>query len=620
MAGGIAPVVLRVSADSAGLTAGMNSASRIMDNWATKTMAQSEKMRKKMDPSHNTKMAAGIMAGIGGAAGDIGDALKKAMGDPGHFLAENVIGGFGRILAMVPNVGPVIAAPFALLGGAMSFVMDQYEKGSEALLGLSKASERAGMSMNDMKVLMIAAGPAGAGTMDKSIMKLNQVILEAGRGSDEAKAKLAAFNVTAKDIGSKSTLDILKQIGGEFSKAGNSAVKMGALRNLAGKGAFELAPILSSPDKITRAQGTVEKYGLGGDTQTLAMVRSVKEAQKTMGYFSEGVTNGIMTGVAPILLTITEEMGQFGGVSKNVSAWVIDGFEFVAMSAAAVYTGFANLGLLGKTLWLGMRIGAEYVAVAIMEFGVGTLGVFDAIVKKIADVILWLMKIPGGGKLKGLLKGAGLDLEGMSKDGLGLSSGGIARHLKAGADEGRKMIAGDKQSLLNAWLAPTAMDKVKGFFEKVQANAVKQGTNVGDPLAEAMMKWKPRIMELQKELDGPLGAFRKDVMEITEIWATGLLSPIPEFQQQVMGMNFQKLASGMQMPEKRFAGAAAANSVEAYSAIVEHQYGDKQMSVQERMAAILQEQSARQLDQIRIGTELNALIAKDPTILRGLGA
>ena len=70
--------------------------------------------------------------------------------------------------------------------------------------------------------------------------------------------------------------------------------------------------------------------------------------------------------------------------------------------------------------------------------------------------------------------------------------------------------------------------------------------------------------------------------------------------------------------EKRFAGAAEAGTQEAYSAIVQHQFGDASKAVQERIRDILEEQKAIQKDQVEVGQQILDYLEKNPVELRGI--
>jgi hypothetical protein len=73
------------------------------------------------------------------------------------------------------------------------------------------------------------------------------------------------------------------------------------------------------------------------------------------------------------------------------------------------------------------------------------------------------------------------------------------------------------------------------------------------------------------------------------------------------------LMSGLS--EKKFAGAAEKDSVEAYSAIVQHQYGDQNKSLEERLREAVAEQTAILKDQARIGQETLDYFMRNPVVV-----
>jgi hypothetical protein len=619
----IGPLTLKIMANAEGMSATLGRASVSINAWAINAARTFAKVTKSLSVGVPGGMAKGGMASsIVGGLGNVKAGIEKAMGDPGRFLAENVVGGLGAAVGRIPKVGALLALPIELAGGAMSYALDQFDKGSESLKMLGAASARTGIGMNDLKAIMIAAGPASE-MAEKAIFKLQQHVMNAARGSESAKAAFFQLGISTDGIAKVKTIDLLKQISDRFAALPAGAAKSAAAFDLFGKNGLAMMPMLAEGStKITKSQGLVAQFGLGGDENGLAMVKKVAEAKKTMALFSEGMTNGITLGVAPILLTISEYMGKFGLTTNNVKGWVLDAFDVIGTGIAYTWDILKTGWDIGRSLWPGFKLGCQVAAVAILEFGASALESLAKVGQKVAEVVMMLAKIDPVTNLsmKGM-KALGIDIEGMAKGGAAAAMGGnMAAGLREAAERGRGMIKTTKDDLLKIWGNPneSAVNGFKGFMDRVRQIAAQTGGAAGNSLSEALAMWGPKIQEMQKQFDGPLGVFKEKVGEINAIWQTGLLQFNPGFRLQAVGAEFQKLAAGMNLPQKKFAGAAMKDSTEAYSAIVNHQFGDQNMSVQERMRQILEEQSARQLDQIRIGQEMLDAMKKDPTILKGL--
>lgn len=557
------------------------------------------------------KVAGNVKRWSGAVASDVG----KALSDPLGFVGDKV--------RSIPKVGQFLALPIDGIQAAAKV----YTEGADRIKELGAASARTGIPMGDLKALMIAAGPASE-MMDKAMFKLQQHVMDAARGSEKAKTAFQQLGIGTENIANVKTIDLMKQLADKFAALPGGAARASAAFAMFGKSGLAMLPMLAAgSERIARSQKMAEAFGLGASPQDLENIKRAGEGMKSLALFAEGVKNQITIGIAPVLAALAERMGRLGAGAKGWAAYVTSGIETVAVGMAYVYDVWDAGVLLGKTLWLGFKIGCGVAAVAILDFGAFAMESLGKVAQGLAKIVLIMAKIDPAQNLalKGL-KAAGLDVEKMASDGAFAAAGGkTAKFLRDAAERGRGMLGEDQAKLLDAWATPndSAVGKVRAFFERVRQLAADTGRSIGDAQAAAMIQWFPKADEIRRQLEGPLGVFREKMDELGQMWRSGVTAGFgiagDRFAQMAGGAELRKLLQSAQVPEKRFAGAALRDSTDAYSAIVQHQFGDGNKSLQERLLDVAQQQRLSQEDQVNLFREYLDIVKANPDILpRGL--
>lgn len=618
----IGPLTLKVVADASKMNAGLDQARAMLNTAGTKMAGDATKTGKAI----GARLADGVKGGLGGLlAGGQGVAtmLEQALGDPGRFAAS-LTSKLAAGVSQIPIAGPLLALPLEGVSGALTFVLDQYAKGSATILDFGKAADRAGTDLGEFQVIAKALG-GDVGNATAALVKWKASLVAAqgaGLGADNVFRRLG---LDARDLAGKSEVEQLEAFGAKLRGLGSGTLASAAARQALGRKAGELLPILlKDPEdfgSLARTRRMLDTFGASIGEGAYANVKRAAEAAKEIGYFKEGLTNQLTIGIAPILAelgNVIPRLSELGITFKGLSGGVVEAFATAGMAVARFIDLFRSEGLWGviKASWEKLKAWA-------ME---GAAAIGDAIGQGL---------VPGikGGMIQAI------GISGMSKLGMispslfgFLTSGTTAADVAKAAETQRKAAEAGSNAgggiwgmLKGAWFGTgqatgEAESAFGQFVDRVRERFASLGNTAkqNDPFAS----WYESMQRLKDSLESPLEKIALKAQDLQKLldfrppelpawpaafgpapWA-GAGGMLPETLFPGLGARagfdlFSQLKSAYGSDPRQLVGAMEQNTKEAYSEIAKYQAG--QQSIEEQIQQLLEEANRRQIEQLDVG-------------------
>jgi len=230
-----------------------------------------------------------------------------------------------------------------IVGAALVGLTRSAISASDAISDLSKATELSVSRIIELQAALQAAGGEGANA-SKFITEFYKSIDEAASGSDKTQEALGKLGVSLKDIGSKSTADLLDQTVKGFENITDPAQRTAIAIQLFGKSMAGVSPGELAA-KMDELRGKFEQQ-----------TNAVNQAAQLNDNFAEAMNN-----VRLAFLTITAPLVEFvNNISKSKAEMetlitLLKGLA-VVIAAAFAFTGF---GLIVRAIGtIGRGVGA----------------------------------------------------------------------------------------------------------------------------------------------------------------------------------------------------------------------------------------------------------------------
>lgn len=226
---------------------------------------------------------------------------------------------------------------------------------------LDELSARTGVSTQSLTELGLAMKLAGVETADfeTALRKSNSTIADAGRGSKEANAALAAVGLTFEDLAGLDPEGQFLAIGKAIDRLGNSTAKSAAAQDLFGRSAAKMFPLFQQGAKgIDDARAASTALGLTFTDSEIQQAVRLADAFDVLGSVTRRTFDAIGSAVAPIVSEVTESITNLvAGVNRWIQAnpgavqsALQIGAAIAGVGAAVTAGGVAILGLAGAIL------------------------------------------------------------------------------------------------------------------------------------------------------------------------------------------------------------------------------------------------------------------------------
>jgi len=230
-----------------------------------------------------------------------------------------------------------------IVGAALVGLTRSAISASDAISDLSKATELSVSRIIELQAALQAAGGEGANA-SKFITEFYKSIDEAASGSDKTQEALAKLGVSLRDIGSKSTADLLDQTVKGFENITDPAQRTAIAIQLFGKSMAGVSPG-DLAAKMDELRGKFEQQ-----------TNAVNEAAQLNDNFAEAMNN-----VRLAFLTITAPLVEFvNNISKSKAEMetMITLLKNLAIVIAAAFA-FTGFGLVVRAIGtIGRGVGS----------------------------------------------------------------------------------------------------------------------------------------------------------------------------------------------------------------------------------------------------------------------
>jgi len=281
--------------------------------------------------------------------------------------------------AKLAGLGVTLALPF--LGAAKLFA----DMGSDML----DMSQRTGVAVEALSELRYAAEQSGSGAEDleKGLRTMSRNIIEAARGSAQARRNLGRLGLTIADLNGLSPDQQFELIADRLSRIQNPANRATIAMEIFGRTGASLLPLLS-----TGAQGIQELrreangLGLTMSTEDAQAAEAFGDALSALWRSLKQVAFMVGAALAPTLQAIAQWLTR---VAANSAAWIDENREVITI-IAAVIAGIVGVGV--ALMVLGPIISAVGAAIGLVTFAISAA----VIAVKLLAVAIGLLLSPIG--------------------------------------------------------------------------------------------------------------------------------------------------------------------------------------------------------------------------------
>lgn len=503
--------------------------------------------------------------------------------------ASAIASALGTVAGAALSAGKAIAVvgSISLAGITASFVA-----GVKNLEAADVQARSLGVSVTELRTAMIVAGPA-ADKMVATIASLQERLYGLKSGFKSSHDDFAAFlslTGTAESRLKGGFTDSLEAVVEGLTKIEDPVVRSAQAFRLLGETAY---PILAQLDAgvggVGSAQSLIKRAGLGIDPGEMAAVRQAGETIRQIQSLISGVFNQGLLAVTPFVNQLSK---VFDPKTLDLS-WVKGAVQDVVKGVVMMTAFFVAATKDTSLFWDAFEVGIKKVEAALLRALASMAKLIDKATgaggqKKVFFIDDWIFGRPNDKQAdeedKKFIKATGGD-----PTHKGFLGGGKA--LDDAAKEAQEK-ADDLQKKLNDKFGKTDAAKAGKKFIKEALDAVDEMNKKlsEGPQAEATAKKYTDMFNTIKEgAKGAIGAWTEGLENLDQITRAGHFAGnqgLAEFQ---AGTLFNNLRSGAGLnAAPQLAGAAEAQTREAYSSAVQYAQLGSRGDVQEQMRQALE--------------------------------
>lgn len=258
---------------------------------------------------------------------------------------------------------------------------------------LDEMATRTGMAVESLSALGYAADLAGvdAGTLEGGIRKMQNAIIDAGKGNEGLQASFAALGTSAEQLAGLSPEQQFAAIADGLAGVDDPARKAALAMDILGKSGAAMLPLMAEGSEgIRQATSEAERLGLvmSGDSAKSAarLSDAMDNLWKTLTRLSQVVGEALAEDVAALATSITS-------VVVTVIRWVQQNAALVA-TVGKVFAAIAGVGAV--LFGLGAAISGAAAICGGLATAIGVVGtVLGAIISPIGLAVAAIAGIGG---------------------------------------------------------------------------------------------------------------------------------------------------------------------------------------------------------------------------------
>ncbi|QDV23427.1 phage tail tape measure protein [Aureliella helgolandensis] len=260
------------------------------------------------------------------------------------------------------SLGTAGAALTGLGGAVIAPLFAAASKFASAGDAIEKMAARTGVAAETLSELQFAAGQSGSSieTVEKSIRKMQQTLVEAADGSASQIEALNAIGLSAEELAGKTPIQQFEMFAEAISKIEDPTERAARSMDIFGRSGTELLPMFANGAAgIRDLRKEARDLGHQLTTEDAAAAAALTDAWGRISATMKGIVLQLGAAVAPALTTVANAV-------KNVLAvvvkWITNNRQLVVILAAVALgvttTGVALLGLAGAASAAAFVIGS----------------------------------------------------------------------------------------------------------------------------------------------------------------------------------------------------------------------------------------------------------------------
>lgn len=350
MSNQIGPLTVKLTANAEGVKAGTDQAVKEIDAGASKMEKAAEKAGKgfAVRMIDGMKSAFSTMRDWGSTVGGL---IEKALGNPGRFFADNILGGLSNLANRIPVVGALIAAPFDLASTAISSALDTFDAGKARILELGKAAAGANVDLHQFQIVQAAMG-LDAGVTAVLLTKMQKALSEMALAGPEANNAVTRLGLSATELSNMGVDRAIGVIGDRLATLGSRYLQTAYASEIFGRGvAAAMGPLMRGSEGMDKFRKLIEGFGTSVGASDFANVRAVEAAGKQFKFLKEGLSNQVTVGTAAILAELADsipKLADLGVTFKGLASVVVDVAETVAKAGAFVIEAWSDTSIISR--------------------------------------------------------------------------------------------------------------------------------------------------------------------------------------------------------------------------------------------------------------------------------
>lgn len=517
-----------------------------------------------------------LMAPVAGIARTIGPAVSATLGAVGQTAGH---------LAGV--LGTALKGALGVVGTAAWEFGSAFLAGIDELIRTDNAARRLGLTVLDLRGAMLWAGPAAA-SMVPALQSIQETLAGARIGSIEATRSLTALAAvsgrTARQLASGGWPEVIDALAAIPDPAVRAAYGYRLLGNAAGD-------LLAQLERggAQKAKDLAARLGLGANAGDLAAIRAVAKAIQDIQAVGQGVFNQLLLGIAPFAAKLAEMLSP----SSIDLTWIKDAVGGVVKGVLMIGAFFVE-GVKNSQLFF------DALDVGFLRIKASVMGLAAEMAKLTSRSVLGNTNVM-------FIDDAFTGASPITADSAGAEFAMSAERARRAAEK--------KQRSLGRRVADSASGRgVTGFVDdalKTYKTIGQALDGMGRPVDAITAKYTEMFRTMSEAARTPAEAFRQTVADIAQMQNLKLFAGNPQMASRFAFKAATDLIGGAGMSSgPQFAGAAEANTREAYSSIASFRAEAQRGGVQDRMLAALEFLKVKQDREVEIGGQVLQVLKK----------
>lgn len=205
----------------------------------------------------------------------------------------------------------------------------------------AKLAARTGIAVEALQGFQVAAGLSGVQNLEGAVQRLTITIGDAGQGVKTAEEGLSRLGLSFDELSAMAPEDQFRAVSAAISELPSQAEKAAAAADLFGRTGVELLPLFES--NLAAIEERAQRLGIVLSSDQTAAIEEMNDALSLVYQTFQGIIGQVTANLAPAITAIAEEFLQFvegyeglgegtGGtaLADSITQALFDGAEYLA--------------------------------------------------------------------------------------------------------------------------------------------------------------------------------------------------------------------------------------------------------------------------------------------------